>query len=261
MAKDPKLAGSEFLRETLALLPAEKRAPLEALLADADAAAALTKIGEGALRQSDYDRQMDTARTAQTRADALYESNTAWFTEHKAALTELDSLRTRLAAVEVPDPNAVPAAAKLPDNVLTREQFNGEIDKLERGAVGFMDELTDLKFQHYRDFNEVLDTRTLLADKRVQQIGLKGVYQETYKEKLTAKSTAAQTARDEAIRKDAVLAYQREQAGSHAPYPVRGNEPSTLDGLEAAAGKPVVGKSADEMVSEYARLGAARAGA
>lgn len=263
MAKDARLAGSEFLRETLTLLPAEKRPALEALLSDADAAAALTRLGEGTLRQSDYDRQMNEAKAAKQTADQLYESNTNWFNEQKANLTELDKLRGQLAAGELkpatgdgtgtPNPNP----PKPPDG-LTREQFAAEIDKLERGAVGFMDELTDLKLQHYRDFNEVLDARALLADKRIQQIGIKGVYQEVHREKLTARSAAATAAAEEAIRKDEREKLLKAANGQHIPYSVRGNEPSTLDGLEAAAGKPVAAPSVDDMTAEYARLGAAR---
>jgi len=265
MARDAKVAGSEFLREALVLLPAEKRGPIEALLTDADAAAALTRIGEGTFRQSEYDRLANEAGKVKADAAALLDANTKWFNDQKANLTELDQIRARLNAGEVlakpgeADPNA--PVVKIPDNLVTREQYAKDIDQLERGAVGFMDDLTDLKLQHYRDFNEVLDTRALLADARIQKLGLKGVYGEVYREKLTAKSAAATKAAEDAIRLDERTKVLKEANGTQIPYAIRGNEPSTLDGLEAAPTKPVVGKSADELASEYARLGASRAGA
>lgn len=264
MARDAKVAGSEFLREVLVLLPAEQRGAIETVLADPAAAAALTRIGEGTLRQSEYDRLADGARKVETDAKALLDSNTAWFADQKANLTELDQIRARLAAGEIiarPGDGTVTPPAKLPDNLVTKDMIAKEFDQFSRDAAGFVSDMNRLSLQHYIDFKEVLDDRALMADPRISKIGLNGVYNEVYKEKLTAKSAAATKAAEDAIRLDERNKVMAAQNGQHIPYPTRGNETSTLDGLEAAPGKPVVGKTAEEMASEYTRLGAARTGA
>jgi autotransporter translocation and assembly factor TamB len=111
--------------------------------------------------------------------------------------------------------------------------------------------------EHYAQFGKVLDANLLLKDKRVQQLGIRGVYQDVFKEDLAAKAKAAEDAKIEVIRKEERDKIRAEMANAQAPYPVTGNEPSTLDALEAArAGTQVpVGKTVEQMAGEYVRLG------
>ncbi len=239
--KDAYLAG------VLAHVPETERGKAEA---------AIQALEEGGLRQADYSRLAAEAKAAQDRFDALYASNLDWLETRKAGLEELDTLRG-----EVTELRKRPATADLPKDVLTAKDLDTRIGTLEREALGAITEFNTLSLQHYQQFGEVLDLNKLMADKRVQQIGLRGVYQDLYKEPIKAKADAAQAARDEAIREEGRKAERERIAGAQHPYPVSGNEPSALDAIEAArGGKQVAVSTVDDMAAAYHRLSETRAG-
>lgn len=239
--KDAYLAG------VLALLPEAERGKAETRL---------TELEEGELRQKDYSTKVAEARAAQERFDKLYGENTTWFEERRADLAELDTLRAKVAELA-----ANPKAADLPKDLVTKKDLDLFTDTLERGAVGFIAQANVLALEHYKAFGEVLDITDLMADKRIQQIGLKGVYADKFAPQLKAKVDAAQTARDAAIREEGAKLERERLASAQHPYPVVGNEPSALDAIEAArTGKQPEVKSVDAMASEYARLSGVRAG-
>lgn len=260
-------AGQAILAEVLATLPEESRGKAQEYFASAEAAAAIKLLGESALRQADYSRNSAAAQEAQRKATALYDSNTEWFQSKQAELQELDTLRAKLAELDGADPVRKPAAGDPPTphkpgsnpDLISRTELQSILADTERGAVGFIAESNLLALQHYKEFGEILNITDLLTDKRVQQIGLSGVYRDRFKEQLSAKASAAAAARDDKIRQEEREKVQREMASSTSPYPIRGNEPSTLDALEAIqAGKAPVVKSVSDLAAEYARLSAQR---
>lgn len=226
--------------------------------------AGIKALGEHGLRQDDYSRQSNelaTLRTAAQKADAdakaLYEQNRTWFEQRKADLAELDTLRQQVAgrrpAADDDDPS--------PATGLTKAEFEAAMQTTEQGAVAFMTDLTALAMEHFQRFNEVLDTRALLQDRRVQQLGLRGVYNDVHKARLDALAAKAAADAEQKIRNDERTKVLTEQASQRHTYPVRGNEPSTLDALEAArTGQTPKVAGVDDMVAEYARLSAARTG-
>lgn len=238
-----------FLAGVLAHVPEGDRGKVEA---------AIQALEEGGLRQSDYSRLAAEAKATQDRFEGLYSSNLEWLETRKAGLEELDGLRLKVTELE----KRPAVGADLPKDLLTQKQLDERIGVLEREALGAMTEFNTLALQHYQQFGEVLDLNRLMADPRAQKIGLRGVYQDLFKEPIKAKADAAQATRDEAIREEGRVAERARLASSTHPYPVSGNEPSALDAIEAArGGKQVTAVTVDDMAAAYAKLGDTRAGA
>jgi hypothetical protein len=241
---------SAYLTGILAHVPEAERGKAET---------ELQALEDGGLRQNDYSRLAAEAKAEKDRFDQLYQSNLAWLEERKEGLQELDTLRAKVADLEK---RPATGAVELPKDVITEKVLGDRIDVLERQALGAITEFNTLSLQHYQNFGEVLDLNRLMSDKRVQQIGLRGVYQDLYKDQIKAKTDAAQAARDEAIREEGRKAERERLAGAQHPYPVSGNEPSALDAIEAArGGKQVTVTSVDDMAANYSRLSSERAGA
>lgn len=240
---------SAYLTGILAHIPEGERGKAEA---------EFEALEKGGLRQSDYSKLADEAKAAQDRFDALYAANTEWFETRKAELSEVDALRTKVADLEK---RPAVGTVDLPKDLITKKELIDTIAALERDAAGFIADSGLLSLQHFQQFGEVLNTRELLADKRVSTLGIQGVYAEKYKDQIAAKAKAVEDAKAETLRKEG---YDKARAefSNRPPYPVVGNEPSALDAIEAARSgeKPAV-KSLDEIAAEYARLGATRAGA
>jgi len=249
--KDPLLV--QYIAGVLAAVPEAERGKVEARLIE---------LEEGGLRQADYSKLSAEAQKAKQQFDALYAQNMDWFETRKADLAELDTLRQKVAAGD-PNPHPPnPTPTTIPADAITKKQLEDHLATMERGAVGFIAESNVLALKHYKDFGEVLNITELLADPRVQQIGLQGVYQAKFAEQIKTKADAAQAARDEALRKEGADKARAELAASRHPYPVVGNEPSSLDALEAAqAGQKPTVKSLDDIAAEYSRLSTSRMGA
>lgn len=254
MAADAKTRGLQVL-ETLYPDPTVRAARQEEL-----GEAGLTTLGNNVLRQDEFSRSMNdlggqrTALTAkEAEAQAIYESNKAWYDSHKDALAELDRLRAAGRTTDTGDP--IPPVKPDP-KYITVEQ----LAETERGAVAFFNDLNTLSMRHFQQFGEVLDTQSLLTDKRVQQIGVLGVYRDVHKAQIDARDAKLKQEAEDKIRLDERTKVLAANASQHHPYPVRGNEPSTLDRFEQPASQAPVAKTVDEMATEYARLSAARTG-
>jgi hypothetical protein len=256
MATDAKTRALQVL-ETLYPDPTARAARQEEL-----GDTGLMTLGNHVLRQDEFSRNMNdlgaqkaAAAAAQAEYEALHGANTAWFEEHKNDLVELDRLKAQVGG-RLPDPTKPAGDPKL----VTAEALAATLADTERGAVAFINDLTDLKFQHFQQFGEVLDTTKLLQDKRVQQIGLLGVYREVHKPQLDARAAKLAADAEEKIRADERQKMAVSQASQHHPYPVRGNEPSTLDRFERTSDQAPKVATVDDMVNEYARLSAGRSG-
>jgi hypothetical protein len=224
---------------------------------------ALEGLEERGLMRSDYSKLADQATKAQQAADKLLADNQAWWDAHKESMTELDALRARVTSGGDPAPQ--PQPPKLPDGLITKKELTEILNQTERGAVGFIAEANVLSIQHYKDFGEILNVTELATDPRAQQIGIQGVYREKFKEQLAAKAKTAADAQAEAFRLEGEKRAMERLSQQRGPgYPVVGNEPSSLDAIEAAVrsgdGKVQL-KSLDDMAVEYARLSSTRAGA
>lgn len=263
MPKTAKELGMDIL--TGAPLSAELRGKVMELLAT-DADKFLTYVGEHGLRQEDYSGVVAKARGDEAKFTTLYEQNVAWFNENKAALDELETLRARLNGNPNPNPNANPdptTAPALPAGVITQKQFDEAMGRTEAGALGVIAETALLATQHLHMFQEPLDLRPILGDKRVTQIGIRAVYDDLYKDRLKARADEAQKKREDALRAEGAQAERERLAATRHPYPVSGApEVSTLDALERPAGTNTpVAASVDDMVANFARLNASRTGA
>lgn len=226
--------------------------------------AGLTALGNSVLMRGDYSREMNelqTQRTALTTAEQaakdLYESNKDWHAQKLADLQELDRLRAQIAGNPNPNPNPNPANPDPAAKFVTPEQ----LADTERGAVQFFTELNALSLQHFQQFGEILDTQKLITDKRVQQVGLRGVYAEVYKPQLDARVLKQRQDAEAAVRLDERNRVLAERGASHFPQLVRSAEPSTLDAFERKATDqaPAV-KTIDDMAAEYTRLQSTRTG-
>ncbi len=260
-------AGKSFLAGVLAKLPESQRAQAEAVFAAAEAESALEVLGTGALAQPEINRRFDDLKKKETELDGWHAQLTEWFEQKKTDLTELDALRGSRADASA-SANGRSASGQATNGhqsgldaskFISREDFEKTLGDTERGALTFFNELNRLSFRHFQTFGEVLDTTPLLQDRRLRDLGLDGVYKDLHKDQLAQKAEAARLAEIEKIRGEERTKLQAELAATHHPYPVRGNEPSTLDGIEAAqAGKQPQAKTIDDMVAEYTRLSAAR---
>lgn len=253
MAVDAKTRGLQVLAE---LYPdSTVRAARETELGDAG----LTALGNGVLRREDHSREMNelgsaktAAAAAEAAAQALYESNKTWWDQKQTEIQELDRLRAA-GKTGVVDPTL---ATKPEPKYITAEQ----LAETERGAVAFFNDLNTLSMRHFQQFGEVLDTQALLSDKRVQQIGILGVYNDKHKPQLDARAAKIAQDAEDKIRLDERTKVLAATASQHHPYPVRGNEPSTLDRFERPSDQAPVAKTVDDMANEYARLSAVRTG-
>lgn len=222
--------------------------------------AGLDKLGAAVLRQDDYSRHMNELTTKSAEVDQFKATLDEWYTTRKDQLEELDTLRAAARpngnGNQPPTPPATP-----PAGALTKAELEEQIAISERGAIAYIRDMQLLVEQHRETFGRAMTREEydrILADRRIQQLGVNGVYRDLFKDQLAAKDQEARTKAEEAIRADERQKTEARLASSRHPYPVSGNEPSTLDGLQPPAAQNPALKSVDDMVGEYARLSAAR---
>lgn len=253
-----KETGQAFLAEVLAHVPEDRRAAVQEALTGSEQA--LTTLGAGVLRQSDYSRQMDTVAQAKRDADAtMAQANVfkgeldGWFEEHKAELEEYARMKGN------PNPPADKPAITGGGGI-TAEQLAEEFAKREAGYAGAMVNIQGLTLKHFQTFSEVLDVPTLMKDPQIRELGLDGVYQKVHGPRLAEKAKAAEDARIEA--EVTKRTNERLAQNPRFPYPTSPREPSPLDRLENPP-KPgetptPIGDVVDRAVAEYNQLQADR---
>lgn len=253
-----KESGLAFLDEVLAHIPEDGRAGVRERFLASDQA--LTTLGAGALRQSDYSRQSDEARTVKTAADeALAQANAfkaeldQWFVTHKAELDEYQRIKGQPPADPDKDKGIV-------GNVFTREQYEEDIKAREAAVAGALVHVPVLALKHFQTFGEVLDLHALMKDPDVRTVGLDGVYQKVHGPRLAEKAKAAEDARIEAeVNKR--LTEKMATSIQRFPYPTSQREPSPLDRLESLGkgeAPPPQGDVVDAAVAAYNELVASR---
>lgn len=227
--------GREFLSELLPLMSDTARAELEAFVSSGttEAQAMLARIGNGALRQSDYSRGMNTLKAQETQL-------TQWSDQLKAWKARADE---ELAMAGSPDPAqpAAPAAGAAPAPSATsglsiddaRKLVAGELNNREAYFAAFVGDSMLLAQQHQLNFGEPLNIQALLDHPEVGRLGLKGAYEALHKDKLDAKAKALQEKERERIREEVRQELIGQGVGSQLPYaiPGEGQGSSPLDHL------------------------------
>jgi hypothetical protein len=222
-------AGVSFLESVLAHVDPAKRDEVKAALLASDQA--VTAIGNGVLRQSDYSKLADEARAAREAAEGLYQSNVQWFDENKARLD---------AAVRAgqPAPNPAPAAtpalqSPAADALAALEaKFTQQLQELSQAGTAAIVHTTEMVAKHMKVFGEPLDVQALMRDPAINQLGLQGVYEKTFKDKYAEIAKKADDARIDAAVQQRLA--EARLANPRLPYPSQmGGSP--LDGLEIAA--------------------------
>lgn len=237
---------SAFLKDVLDRIPEADRGTVLAVLEKPEAADAIKYIEDGAKRQSEFSRSMDEGRRAlaakeqelQDAAAAIQataDRQTAWYEANKAAL---DAGWKALKDGGTGDPAAAPAAPTnaLPPDVLRRADAEKIITEREQGAARYMHAVIPLALKHFQEFGEVLDFEALVANPRIREVGLLGVYDAQVADRRRAAAAKAEEARVEA-RVQERLAAERKR-GIVAPYPVSPMDVSPLDALRPADAKP-----------------------
>jgi hypothetical protein len=271
MADDNLTLGREFLADLLAksVTDADVKGQIEETLKNPAAQALVEGIGAGAKRDRHFSQGMDQMAQEKARLAQLQENLETWrgqLTEWEK--TEKGSIEAAKQALAVEkarqqagydplDPGApVPTAPPAPDlsGYITKEQheqgLKEAIARLSQEAVPFIVAQNTLAMKHYQTFGEVLDMDPLLADPRVNQLGLQGVYDAQYADRYKDKAEAAEKAREAELR-EKIRTEERQSLLSTHPYPVASTPPpSTLDGLQTEDA-PTGGPSVESMAAQY----------
>lgn len=164
-----------FMNEVLAVAPAEQKAALEAAFGNESVAA---KLRDGVLARSDYSRQSDALRTERQRFEQdvqtakerisgwedWYARTSSEFAQQEETLKQYQSQFGQIDGTQRPGMSKEDVAKML----------QSEIEKQKRDLMdnhlALVDKLTDIKFDHQRQFGESLKTTEFL--KYAQDSGL-----------------------------------------------------------------------------------------
>ena len=262
----------EFLSGLLLTVPEAHRGQAQELftvLGSAEAVA--TYITDHALRQKDYSRVMNEATEAKTKAasesatvmeslnaerqrlDGWYEVNAPVLKQAKAMMDEGKwpgdpAKQLDPNARPVLDPAADPSKVASP-TALTTADLDKRFAKFGQDAVPVMLLIPTLMAEHGQRFKgEILNMDPLINHPKVGDLGLRGVYELVYKEKLEAIETQTRETHEEALREEGRLEV-RETAlkASGPPYAFDGQVPSTpLDILEQPVEKLTEAQAASD---------------
>lgn len=229
----------EFLDGVLAHVPEANRASItEALTQEA-----LAALGQGVLRQDEFSRAKDDLARQRTELEQQIAANTDWYNENKP---KVDRALEILAAGGDPDldPSLDPEPRKptMPAKPaaqpgLTEDALRQTIASSEKGAIQFFAMLDHLKARHFKAFGELLDTKDLLDNPELTQVGLPALYEKTYGERYQAKAQAeidAKIAEAEARGKAAGIAEIQAKLGAQGPFPTPHAVAGTLSPTVAA---------------------------
>lgn len=258
-------AGKAFMAGVLAKIPdPEKRAQVEAVFNDeALAADALVVVGAGALAQSDINRKYTELQEKENALTEDYNRLNTWFADNKSKLEEYDSLKARVGAPNPPNPPNPPAAPDL-SKYIDQDTFHKTMQQEQLAAANYLGLQNVLTLSHYKDFGEILDTRELLADKRLGQqlpdgrvFGLKDAYEAKFADKIAERDKTREAQRVQKLVDEQVAERLKGMPQAQA-YPLKG-APSPLDLLEPGAQSKPEDFTVDAAVAEYHRLQQARA--
>jgi hypothetical protein len=242
-------SGKTFLAGVLAKLPEGLRGQVETAFNDPSAADALVVVGSGALAQSDINRKYQEIETQKTELDTAiaqaqsdYQKNQEWWTKTSAEYERLKAL----------DKGGTPPVAPVVPPVagLSKEDVEKVINENNRSYASVLGLSMTLSGKHFKDFGEVLDGNALIAFAEKNRLSLDTAYNQMFAEKIAAKAATEDQARIDKIVQERLAA---ERKTAVQPFPLRNQEPSVLDVLEAKD-KPTLPDPAEF----YNQLSAAR---
>lgn len=241
---DRKAAGKVLAEKIAAKLPEAQRAGFLAIVAEE---AALAELGDSALRQEDYSRLAAEAQGEGERAkqwkkqlDEWHEGKREDLNKLTKALEENEELKRKVAAGgsggEGGDPTPAPAAPAF-DEKAFNEKVMGQVNQTIAAATGSVVPLlalmTTLAGKHSLEFGEPLDGGALIEHCTKTNLPIdKGGYEDFVREKRAEKEVA----RVDKLVKDAEERGRLaglQAGGGTTPYPVGGQEPSTVSALFA----------------------------
>lgn len=293
MAGKPTDAGKAFLQQVIDKhVAADQREAVSQQFLGNEGL--VTAIGEGVLQRGDYTRLA-------TEAKNTVDANVAWRNEKLPVVANAEAILGKFAPgrtltddisdilegnlpVNNGNPNPVlnpfPAVdpKKMADEIRAQvlTDVGKEIDNRERGAASFIAAVTDLATRHQETFGKRLDTKALIANPRVYEIGLDAAYQETFQPDFDAKATADLNAKLEAAKaegKQLGIAEMQARIGSsvHPTAALSSRNPvmAQLEESRAASittpdapARPFLNRVSDaELGAEYNRLQQAGFGA
>lgn len=256
-------AGKAFLAGVLAKITnPDQRAQVEAAFNDAANADALVVVGAGALAQSDINRKYQELQDKETQLTEDYNNLNTWYATKKTDLEELETLR-KGGKGNNPPPARTETPEIDPTKFIGRDEFGKLLMDEQLKAANYMGLMNALTLQHFQHFNEVIDTRELLADPRLGKLtadgsrvyGLKDAYDTKYHDKIAEREKRLS---DESINKQVEeRVAERMKTAPRAEFPLKGS-PSALDLLEPGAEFKPESFTAQAAADEYLRLQQAR---
>lgn len=220
----PQDAGKEFAAGVLQHLPDALRAQMETFLASPDATGFLTEVGNGALRQADYSRNMNALQT-------WHGELSQWVQDNQAAAAP--AAPAGGGAPAAPAAAAAVSAAATPSG-LTREDVANEFGRRETFYAAFTADAVRLSQQHFANFGEVLDINQILNHPRLAELRMDGAYQDVFKDKISARNADIQAKErkklEDEIRAQVLTELGQQPHTGSLPYVV-GGEGSPLDHL------------------------------
>lgn len=227
-------AGQALLTTFIGSLPAELQTAAKDLFSKPEAATALDVLGESAMMRSDYSRAQDALRQETERLTQWHGELKSWF-EPRQSLVALGEAAQKAGWSPESDPSVPPGprGGDLPADVLRKADFEKAITEREVGVANFIAAVTPLAVKHYQTFGEVLDVQALLADPKVREIGILGVYEAKHADRLAEKAKAAEDARINTIVTER-LAEERKKLGDPRFPTSRATEESPLAALSRA---------------------------
>jgi hypothetical protein len=259
---DLEAAGKALVDQFVAKLPEALRGSAAEMFSKPEAQEAIKFAGEAALMRSDYSRNQDqvaqeAARVAtdKARVEKWHSDLAAWHQANKDRLALGEEAAKAGWTPDTPNPNPLqtPKPADLPADLVR----SADLDAREQTAVDYIEASADLRFKHFQTFGEILNVRELIKDPRVRELGIQGVYDARYKDRLDAKAKDSRDA-EWAKREAEIRADERKKIGNRPLTPV-GGDLSPLDALESPDKKPGTA-SVEDMAAEYERLVSAKAG-
>lgn len=259
-------AGKSLADLILAKLPESLRDSVKTALTAPEATDALTLLGDSALARADYSRSMDDLKAKEAQLTEDYTKLNDWWATKQAEFAEYEKLkddpRLKNPASKPPvDPNAPPPVD--PSKFVSKEDFEKLLRAEQMQAANFMGLQNALTLKHFQDFGEVLDTRELLADKKLgtalpdgRTYGLIDAYQTKYSDKLSERDKAREDARIKKLVDEGVA--ERMKGVNPAMVPIRPGA-SPLDVLDSKTEPNQF--SPDAAAQEYLRLQEARSSA
>ncbi|SRR5712691_2282202 len=272
--------GQTFLAGVLAKIPeGPLRTQVKEAFEKAEVKEAVTLIGDGVLARSDYSKHMDAIKTQDgelkerlAAATDLYERNTTWYKNNKAALDEYPTLKSEVTRLKAGGGGDDDDDHKEKPPVLDKKTIEETVATLldqnladrERGYVDVVAFMQDTGFTHQKLFGEPLVMRELIANPKlgkpiVGQPGRVFSLQDAYNEKYGAQVTAKEKEKHDKSIEDEVqkrLGEERKKLIDQ-PFPLRGGPgPSVLDVLETKEGSAA--HTLDTAVAAYESLQAGR---